>query len=79
MNIKEQIPSVLNSPDMQMTAFDPGLGYWEMAIGILVYSVLIYLLTNWLFNKRDVALLRKRVKVLDKSSFHSFFCVFLVK
>ena len=45
-----------NSPDMQMTAFDPGLGYWEMAIGILVYSVLIYLLTNWLFNKRDVAL-----------------------
>ena len=56
MNIKEQIPSLLNSPDMQMTAFDPGLGYWEMAIGILVYSVLIYLLTNWLFNKRDVAL-----------------------
>ncbi len=41
MNIKEQIPSLLNSPDMQMTAFDPGLGYWEMAIGIFVYSVLL--------------------------------------
>jgi len=32
------------------------LTYWQMGIGILVISAIIYFITNWLFTKRDVAL-----------------------
>lgn len=55
MNIRGTIPTLLGNPQWSMD-FSTGLGYWEMAGSLLVYSCLIYLLTNWLFNKRDVAL-----------------------
>lgn len=56
MNIKDTVPTLLHQTDMQNAIIDPGLNYWEMTIGLLLYSLLIYFLTNWLFNKRDVAL-----------------------
>jgi ABC-2 type transport system permease protein len=56
MNIKNSIPKLLQNTNMQDMMVSPGLTYWEMTIGILLYSLLIYFLTNWLFNKRDVAL-----------------------
>lgn len=55
MNIRDTIPALLGNPQYSM-GIDAGLGYWEMAISLLVYSCLIYVITNWLFNKRDVAL-----------------------
>jgi ABC-2 type transport system permease protein len=32
------------------------LNFWQMTAGIIVYSVAIYFLTNYLFNKRDASL-----------------------
>ncbi|WP_430612095.1 ABC transporter permease [Enterococcus sp. DIV0876] len=55
MNIRDTIPSLLGNPQWSV-GLDTGLGYGEMAISLLVYSCFIYFITNWLFNKRDVAL-----------------------
>lgn len=59
LNIKDLIGDLLGAKELNPSAFGSDLlrlGYWEMAGGLVVYAVVIYFLTNFLFNKRDVAL-----------------------
>lgn len=52
LNIKSTIMKTTGREDQ----FKLYLDFWQMAIGILVYSVIIYLLMQHLFKKRDVSL-----------------------
>lgn len=62
LNIKNLLPEVMGeSTGMGVSVSTDGmmelyLSYGEMAIGLLIYTIIIYGITNWLFAKRDVAL-----------------------
>ncbi|KAF1305522.1 ABC transporter permease [Candidatus Enterococcus willemsii] len=65
LNIKNLLPEAmgesLGTAGMSVSvegsgALDLYLSYGQMAFSLLIYSLVIYIVTNWLFNKRDVAL-----------------------
>lgn len=60
LNIREAIPDFIQmlQGNKAWTSASTNylVNYWQMGLGLLLFSTVIYLITNWLFTKRDVAL-----------------------
>jgi ABC-2 type transport system permease protein len=54
--LKWNLFNMLNIKGTLMEESSFHLNFWQMAVGIIIYSVIIYGLMQYLFNKRDVSL-----------------------